>query len=38
MAEAVIMPKTGMAMEEGVITEWLVKEGDTVAIGDRSQS
>ena len=34
MAEAVIMPKTGMAMEEGVITEWLVKEGDTVAIGD----
>ncbi len=34
MAEAVIMPKTGMAMEEGVITEWLVKEGDTVSIGD----
>ncbi len=34
MAEAVIMPKTGMAMEEGVITEWLVKEGDRVSIGD----
>lgn len=34
MAEKIIMPKTGMAMEEGVIIEWLVKEGDVVAQGD----
>lgn len=34
MAESIIMPKTGMAMEEGVIVEWLVKEGDVVATGD----
>ena len=34
MAEKIIMPKTGMAMEEGTILEWLVKEGDTVSIGD----
>jgi len=34
MAEAVIMPKTGMAMEEGVIVEWFVKEGDKVSTGD----
>jgi len=34
MAEAVIMPKTGMAMEEGIITEWFVKEGDKVSQGD----
>jgi pyruvate dehydrogenase E2 component (dihydrolipoamide acetyltransferase) len=34
MAEAVIMPKTGMAMEEGVIIEWLKKEGDAVSLGE----
>ncbi|MCK5248345.1 MAG: 2-oxo acid dehydrogenase subunit E2 [Spirochaetaceae bacterium] len=34
MVEPIIMPKTGMAMEEGIILEWLVKEGDTVAAGD----
>ena len=34
MAEKIIMPKTGMAMEEGVITEWLIKEGDVVSQGD----
>ena len=34
MAEAVIMPKTGMAMEEGVIIEWLKEEGDTVSMGE----
>lgn len=34
MAEAVIMPKTGMAMEEGVIIEWLKREGDEIAVGD----
>jgi pyruvate dehydrogenase E2 component (dihydrolipoamide acetyltransferase) len=28
------MPKTGMAMEEGVILEWRVNEGDTVKKGD----
>jgi pyruvate dehydrogenase E2 component (dihydrolipoamide acetyltransferase) len=34
MAKAIIMPKTGMAMEEGVIVEWKVKEGDRVSKGD----
>jgi pyruvate dehydrogenase E2 component (dihydrolipoamide acetyltransferase) len=34
MAEAIIMPKTGMAMTEGVIIEWLVSEGDAVSAGD----
>jgi pyruvate dehydrogenase E2 component (dihydrolipoamide acetyltransferase) len=34
MAEAVKMPKTGMAMTEGTIVEWRVKEGDKVAVGD----
>ncbi|MDR2663590.1 MAG: 2-oxo acid dehydrogenase subunit E2 [Treponema sp.] len=34
MANSIIMPKTGMAMEEGIIIEWRVKEGDTVAKGD----
>ncbi len=34
MAEAIIMPKTGMAMEEGTIVEWLVNEGDVVSVGD----
>ncbi|MDR0689353.1 MAG: 2-oxo acid dehydrogenase subunit E2 [Spirochaetaceae bacterium] len=34
MANSIIMPKTGMAMEEGVIVEWRVKEGDQVHKGD----
>ncbi len=34
MAEAIIMPKTGMAMEEGVIIEWLKKEGDHIDKGE----
>jgi pyruvate dehydrogenase E2 component (dihydrolipoamide acetyltransferase) len=34
MANSIIMPKTGMAMEEGVIVEWLIKEGDRIAKGD----
>lgn len=34
MAEAIIMPKTGMAMEEGVIIEWLKEVGDTISKGD----
>ncbi|MDR0400077.1 MAG: 2-oxo acid dehydrogenase subunit E2 [Treponema sp.] len=34
MANSIIMPKTGMAMEEGVIVEWRVKEGDRVKKGD----
>jgi pyruvate dehydrogenase E2 component (dihydrolipoamide acetyltransferase) len=34
MANSIIMPKTGMAMEEGVIIEWRVKQGDTVKKGD----
>jgi pyruvate dehydrogenase E2 component (dihydrolipoamide acetyltransferase) len=34
MAEPIIMPKSGMAMEEGVIIEWLIKEGDQIKEGD----
>ena len=34
MANSIIMPKAGMAMEEGVILRWLVKEGDSVKKGD----
>lgn len=34
MANSIIMPKTGMAMEEGVILEWRVKAGDKVQKGD----
>ena len=34
MANSVIMPKTGMAMEEGTIIQWFCKEGDTVSEGD----
>ena len=30
MATAIFMPKNGMAMEEGVLVRWLVKEGDKV--------
>ncbi|MCS6835435.1 MAG: biotin/lipoyl-binding protein [Anaerolineae bacterium] len=32
-AVAVYMPKYGMTMEEGIITEWLVSEGDAVQKG-----
>ncbi|MDR0403364.1 MAG: E3 binding domain-containing protein, partial [Treponema sp.] len=34
MANSIIMPKTGMAMEEGQIVEWKVKQGDKVQKGD----
>ena len=34
MAGTIIMPKSGMAMEEGVIIKWLKKEGDKVKKGD----
>ena len=34
MATAVRMPLMGMTMEEGAVTEWLVKEGAEVAKGD----
>jgi len=34
MASSVIMPKAGMAMEEGVIVAWLKKEGDAVVRGE----
>ncbi len=34
MARSVIMPKTGMAMEEGTIVRWLKKPGDTVTRGE----
>ena len=34
MAESIIMPKAGMAMEEGIILKWFIKEGDSVNKGD----
>ena len=34
MAEAVIMPKWGMIMEEGVVVSWEKKIGDSVQAGD----
>lgn len=34
MANAVMMPKQGITVESCVITEWLKKVGDTVAVGD----
>ena len=33
MAQKVIMPKQGLQMTEGTITEWLVKEGETCTEG-----
>mgnify|MGYP000684080356 CR=1 FL=1 len=34
MAERIIMPKAGMAMEEGKIVRWLVRQGETVQKGE----
>jgi pyruvate dehydrogenase E2 component (dihydrolipoamide acetyltransferase) len=34
MARSVIMPTTGMAMEEGTIVRWLKKPGETVTRGE----
>ena len=34
MATRVIMPKSGMAMEEGTIVRWFKKEGDAVVKGE----
>ena len=34
MAKPIIMPKTGMAMEEGTLIKWLKKEGDSVEKGE----
>lgn len=31
---AVLMPKWGLSMEEGELTEWLVEEGDSIDVGD----
>ena len=34
MKKEVIMPKVGLDMEEGMITSWLKKEGDSVVAGE----
>ena len=34
MATAIIMPKAGMAMEEGTIVKWLKAEGETIEKGE----
>ncbi|TFH20043.1 MAG: 2-oxo acid dehydrogenase subunit E2, partial [Acidimicrobiales bacterium] len=33
MATEFLMPKLGLTMEEGTITEWFADDGDTVAAG-----
>lgn len=30
----VLMPKWGLSMKEGILTEWLVEEGDEIKVGD----
>ncbi|MGA2615909.1 MAG: dihydrolipoamide acetyltransferase family protein [Spirochaetia bacterium] len=34
MAHNIIMPKTGMAMEEGTVVQWLKKVGDRISRGE----
>ena len=34
MSVEVIMPKAGVAMEEGTIVSWLKQEGEEVKIGE----
>ena len=34
MANAVIMPKSGISVESCIIGEWKVKVGDAVKVGD----
>jgi len=34
MAIDILMPQLGLTMNEGTITEWVKKEGDTVSRGD----
>lgn len=34
MGEIIIMPKQGLQMTEGIITSWLVKEGDEIKEGE----
>ena len=33
MRTDVIMPKMGMSMESGIVSEWLAEDGDTVSAG-----
>lgn len=35
MVREILMPKLGLTMVEGTITQWFVKEGDKVNVGDR---
>jgi len=32
--QAITVPKWGLTMTEGTVTEWLVNEGDTIRVGD----
>ena len=34
MATEVVIPKLGMTMEEGTVTEWIAADGATVAVGE----
>ena len=34
MAQIITIPKLGLTMERGIVTEWFVKEGDYVSKGD----
>jgi len=33
MAVEIVLPKLGLAMEEGILSEWLAAEGDTITEG-----
>jgi pyruvate/2-oxoglutarate dehydrogenase complex dihydrolipoamide acyltransferase (E2) component len=35
MAETIIMPKFGLTMEEGTVTNWFKKPGDSVKQGEK---
>jgi pyruvate/2-oxoglutarate dehydrogenase complex dihydrolipoamide acyltransferase (E2) component len=33
MATEIILPKIGFSMNEGILSEWLVKDGERVTVG-----
>ena len=35
MSTQILMPKIGFSMNEGILTKWLVQDGDTVSQGQQ---